>query len=80
LPVSPTPPTAVEITGHARHADIEGVIERTCRQRARVEVTLLLSDGSAAEADLHVHDWDWLDLRLGDIVAVRPIIPSSLDA
>jgi hypothetical protein len=62
---------AVEITRPTPCGDAEGAIERVTRRGASVEVDLLLSDGSDATAQLHVHDWDWLELRAGDIVPVR---------
>ena len=71
-------PATVEITGHAGAADSEGVIEHAVLQSDRVDVTLLLADGSAAEAALPTIDWEWLDLHSGDIVAVRPIIATRL--
>lgn len=49
----------------------EGVIERVRRVGGRVEVRMLLSDGSDGVARLEVHEWDWLELRYGDIVPVR---------
>jgi hypothetical protein len=49
----------------------EGLIERVHRLGRRVEVRLLLSDGRNGVARLDVHDWNWLELRSGDIVAVR---------
>jgi hypothetical protein len=51
----------------------EGVIERVHRLGRRVEVWLLLSDGGNGVARLDVHDWNWLELRSGDIVAVRRV-------
>jgi hypothetical protein len=50
---------------------VEGVIERVHRLGERVEVTMLLSDGTDGVARMEAGDWDWLELRDGDIVPVR---------
>jgi hypothetical protein len=65
-------PAPVEIAEHAR-AGAEGVIEEFRRRGESVEVDLLLADGSDATALVHVHDWEWLELRAGDIVPVRAV-------
>jgi hypothetical protein len=61
----------VEMTKWTHSGDAEGVIEQVTRRGTSVEIDLLLSDGSDATAQLHVYDWDWLELRAGDIVPVR---------
>jgi hypothetical protein len=63
----------VEIADTGSCGATEGVIERVRRAGPRVEVRMLLSDGSEGVAQLDVLDWDWLELRYGDIVSVcRP--------
>jgi hypothetical protein len=69
--LQPAHANAVEMARPTPCDDAEGVIEQVTRRGASVEVDLLLSDGSDATAQLHVHDWDWLELRAGDIVPVR---------
>jgi class 3 adenylate cyclase len=49
------------------------VIERMRRRGGHVHVTLLLADGRAAATRLERLEADWLDLRVGDIVPVRPL-------
>jgi len=61
---------AVAIGGEDLGYEIEGVIERVRRVGAEVDVRMLLSDGGTGVARLDVHEWDWLELRVGDIVAV----------
>jgi hypothetical protein len=65
------PLSAVVITSHGAGTRWEGVIERVRRRGRRVEVSILLSDGSDGVARLDLHDWDWLELQAGDIVAVH---------
>jgi hypothetical protein len=60
----------VEIADTGSEGSTEGVIERVRRAGPRVEVRMLLSDGSEGVAQLDAHDWDWLELRYGDIVPV----------
>jgi hypothetical protein len=74
------PRTAVEIAGHRRHAVAEGVIERMRDRGAHVDVTLLLADGRPAATRLDRLEADWLELRIGDIVPVRPLAERSLSA
>jgi hypothetical protein len=63
----------VEIADAGSRGAAEGVIERVRRVAHSVEVRMLLSDGSEGVAVLDVHDWDWLELRYGDIVPIwRP--------
>jgi hypothetical protein len=61
---------AVAIAGEDLSTEIEGVIERVRRIGAEVDVRVLLSDGGSGVARLDLHEWDWLELRVGDIVAV----------
>jgi hypothetical protein len=69
---------AIEITSPARGRG-EAFIEAIRRRGAHVEVAVLLADGSDATARLTALDWDWLELRAGDIVPVRPL-PGALSA
>jgi hypothetical protein len=69
----PPHPAPVEITRRVPRDGAEGVIEQVRRHGDNVEVDLLLCDGSDATARLDVGEWDWLELRAGDIVAVRPL-------
>ena len=68
---TPVSPAAVAIAGDDLGGETEGVIERVQRIGAEVDVVMLLSDGGSAVARLCVEDWDWLELRVGDIIAVR---------
>ena len=63
----------VAILDPRERADREGLIERIERRERRVDVTLLLDDGVRAEACLQPAEADWLELRDGDIVGVRPL-------
>ncbi len=63
-------PAAVAIAGGDLGSATEGVIERVRRVGAEVDVRVLLSDGASGVARLDVLEWDWLELRVGDIVAV----------
>jgi hypothetical protein len=65
--------TAVDIAEYPRQACGEGVIERITQRRDRVEVKLLLADGTGAAARLDRHRADWLELRAGDVVGVVPL-------
>ncbi|MCW3048303.1 MAG: hypothetical protein JWO74_2587 [Solirubrobacterales bacterium] len=51
----------------------EGAIERIEHRARRVDVRLVLDDGTRAEACLAPVEAEWLDLRPGDIVWVRPL-------
>ena len=51
----------------------EAVIERIRRRARRVDVRLTLDDGAVAEACLEPGELEWMELRAGDIVAVRPL-------
>jgi len=62
---------AVVIAGGDLDSGSEGVIESVRRVGAEVDVHMLLSDGGTGVARLDVFEWDWLELRVGDIVAVR---------
>jgi hypothetical protein len=64
------PTERVLIMGHARTGDREGVIDHVRYRRLSVEASLVLSDGSPAVARMDTEDWDWLELRAGDIVSV----------
>ena len=59
----------VEIAGFER----EGMIHRLRRSPDEVVVELVLEDGTPATARMTREDADWLELRAGDIVGVRPI-------
>jgi hypothetical protein len=61
---------ALAIAGDGHDTDIEGVIERVRRVGEGVDVHMLLSDGASGVARVDVDEWDWLELRVGDIVAV----------
>ena len=61
---------AVAIAGDDLGSETEGVIERVRRVGPEVDVRMLLSDGGTGVARLDVLEWDWLELRVGDIVAV----------
>lgn len=69
--------SSVVIIGHARRGDCEGVIDQVRYRggQGSIEARLVLSDGRAAVARMDTDDWDWLDLRVGDIVSV--ISPSD---
>ena len=53
----------------------EAVIERIRRRARRVDVRLTLDDGSAAQACLEPEEAEWMELRVGDIVAVQCSAP-----
>jgi hypothetical protein len=61
---------AVEIAPGLR---AEGMVTELRRGPDGVLVELLLADGSCASAELGELDADWLELRVGDIVGVRPV-------
>lgn len=65
----PPQPTPVEILDRPRGPAQEALIERITISGDRVEVALL-RDGAAAR--LGRDEADWLELRPGDIVPVRP--------
>jgi translation initiation factor IF-1 len=73
-------PSAVEIVDQVRGAGTEGVIEQIQRRGDSVEVRVMLADGTDAMARLAAHVWDWLELRAGDIVAVRATAGVPLSA
>jgi hypothetical protein len=62
---------AVEFAGQGRDASDEAFIERVRHRGERVEIAVLLADGSDATARLDCSDWEWLELRAGDIAPVR---------
>jgi hypothetical protein len=62
---------AVEFALHGREGGDEAFIERVRRDGECVEIAVLLADGSDAAARLDHSDWEWLELRAGDIVPVR---------
>lgn len=68
---------AVVIADDTSRTGTEGLIERVHRLGRRVEVWLLLSDGRNGIARLDVHDWNWLELRSGDIVAAQRVRSDS---
>jgi hypothetical protein len=65
----------VAILDPRERAPREGLIERIARRPRHVEVTLTLDDGAGAEAWMEPHEVEWLELRAGDIVAVRLLDP-----
>ncbi len=67
---SPRSHASVAIAGDDLRAETEGVIERVRRVGEEVDVRILLSDGATGVARLDLLEWDWLELRVGDIVAV----------
>jgi hypothetical protein len=75
---SPGAIMAIEITGPARGRG-EAFIEAIRRRGSEVEVAVLMADGSDATARLAASDWDWLELRAGDIVPVRQL-PAAVSA
>ena len=74
----PAHPIAVEITCHAHHARGEAFIERVCRLGGNVSADVLLDDGRDARAHLRAADWEWLELRVGDIVLKPPKAAASV--
>jgi len=62
---------AVEFARDGRGASDEAFIERVHLRGERVEIAVLLADGSDATARLDSADWEWLELRTGDIAPVR---------
>jgi hypothetical protein len=74
----PAASMAIEITSPARGRG-EAFIEAIRRRGSEVEVAVLMADGSDATARLAASDWDWLELRAGDIVPVRQL-PAALSA
>ncbi len=48
----------------------EAMIERVERRSRRVDLALVLDDGSDAGACLTPDDFAWMELRVGDIVGV----------
>jgi hypothetical protein len=72
LPIRRRPSSfdAVVIAGYDHGNGTEGVIERVRRVGRRVEVRMLLSDGGCGRARVDIQDWNWLELRVGDIVRV----------
>ncbi len=69
-----TEPT-FEITGAARGLTPEGVIDRVRTSDGQIDVRLVLHDGTTGRARLAAADWEWLELRRGDIVALRRACP-----
>ncbi len=49
----------------------EGWVERVRRRRGRVDVELLLDDGSSARVPLDAEQAKWLEIEPGQIVDVR---------
>ena len=62
---------AVEFASIGRDVSDEAFIEAVRHRGERVDVAVLLADGSDATARLHSSDWEWLELRAGDIAPVR---------
>ena len=62
---------AVEFAGPGRDLSDEAFIEHVRRRGDRVEVVVVLADGSDATARMEHADWEWLELRAGDIAPVR---------
>jgi hypothetical protein len=73
------PATLVEIAEHPRQGAAEAVIERIVRRAQYVHVTLLLADGRPAASRLDHLQAEWLELRIGDIVPVRPLREPCVD-
>lgn len=59
---------------------MEAFVERVRRHGARVEVDVLLADGRGAIARLDAAEWDWLEVRAGDIVPVHCLQRAMLSA
>ncbi|WCB93516.1 hypothetical protein DSM104299_02229 [Baekduia alba] len=72
-------PLPVTILDARRSATREAMIERCAQRGWRVDVALILADGAPAEACLTPDEFAWLELRVGDIVAVDaiPVLPCS---
>lgn len=70
-------PDTVVIDDDDHGAGTEGVIERVHRVGRRVEVRMLLSDGRPGRTRVDAEDWDWFELRVGDIVRVRRVEPAT---
>jgi hypothetical protein len=62
---------AVEFASEGPSASGEAFIERVRRRGEHVEIAVLLADGTDATARLEHADWEWLELRAGDIAPVR---------
>jgi hypothetical protein len=58
----------------------EAFVERVRRRGAHVEVDVLLADGRDAMARFDAAEWDWLEVRTGDIVPVRCLQRAMLSA
>jgi hypothetical protein len=73
-------PVVVEVTRHGAAATSEAFVQDVRRSGDRVEVAVLLADGSDATAQVDGVEWDWLDARRGDIVLVRRLECSAFSA
>lgn len=60
----------LSIIGHACSGDSEAIIDGIRVTGRRVDVSLVRADGRPAVARMDLDDWQWLELRHGDIVAV----------
>ena len=61
----------VEISAQPQDMSTEAFVEQVRRRGTHVEVDVLLADGRDAIARLDAAEWDWLEVRPGDIVPVR---------
>jgi hypothetical protein len=67
-----------ELLPQPQDMSAEAFVERVRRRGAHVEVEVLLADGRDATARLDAAEWDWLEVRAGDIVPVRFIQQAML--
>ncbi|HEY1776634.1 MAG TPA: hypothetical protein VGG41_10795 [Solirubrobacteraceae bacterium] len=66
-----TTSVGVEFAHQSPSTQEEAFIQRVRRHGEHVEIAVLLADGSDATARLGRADWEWLELRAGDIAPVR---------
>jgi hypothetical protein len=67
----PSEGLAVEISRRNDAGSAEAFIEGVRHCGANVKLDVLLADGRDATACVDAVTWEWLELRAGDIVAVR---------
>jgi hypothetical protein len=72
--------TLLEIRPQPQDMSTEAFVERVRRRGAHVEVDVLLADGRDAMARFDAAEWDWLEVRTGDIVPVRCLQRAMLSA
>jgi hypothetical protein len=74
MPISTPELLTVAILDPRERGSREGAIDRIRRDAQHVDVRLTLDDGTAATACLAPDEASWMELRTGDIVAVRPLL------